>query len=568
MRCIVAMGLVLCLLSSVVSAGDITGYEAIADWSTLPTAKTGVTSHLASSYDRTGANEDWNWYEGYDRQLNTLADNNLPVTLLDVQGSGVLTRYWMPHATANDTRTLTITVDAGLPSEAVITTTTNPLFYGSDATPYTDLFEGSTVATVAGGQTLYEPIAFTTSLKVESINRTHLTSTQPDGPINGYSDRHYYQLNYTLYDGATRVEPFSPTLSPGDVRSNLRQQALSILDNVGENPAGLSTQATVHSTGGQSIAAGQGVSLVDLGAGSEGTIRRLNVKMDTPTKAGLENLRVRVRYDGEAAHAVDVPVGAFFGAASVDAPAYKSLPMGTDSADGFYCYLPMPYRDGVVVELYNAGTEAVSIDGGVVEYESGPVEATAGYLHAAFAESSPGSGKHEILNVTDEGHYVGNILTLKAPDRNGIHRRILEGDETLTVDGTNVLQGTGLEDAYSGGFYYNHVLDQNNDGDPVNPIADGGAFSGLLLMDTVDDLANGQPDIASGILQVSQYRWQIQDLVAFEESLNIEIENFGDQDAMFQSTAFYYAVPEPASVGFLMLGGLGLLRRRKLKPTA
>ncbi|NBB96433.1 MAG: hypothetical protein GVY16_11940 [Planctomycetes bacterium] len=174
-------------------AGDITGYEAIVNWSDLPRAKTGMTSHLASSYDRTGANEDWNWYEGYDRQLNTLADNNLPVTLLDVAGSGVLTRYWMPHATANDTRPLTITVDAGLPTEAVISTSTDPFLYGGDGSPYSDLFEGDLVATTAGGQTSYEPIGFTSSLKVETINRTHIV-----GQLNGWSDRHYYQLNYTL----------------------------------------------------------------------------------------------------------------------------------------------------------------------------------------------------------------------------------------------------------------------------------------------------------------------------------------------------------------------------------
>ncbi|NBB96432.1 MAG: DUF2961 domain-containing protein [Planctomycetes bacterium] len=326
--------------------------------------------------------------------------------------------------------------------------------------------------------------------------------------------------------------------------------------------------STTAVAAGQSIAAGAAVSLVDLASGNSGTIRRLNVKMDTPTNAGLENLRVRIRYDGETEHSVDVPVGAFFGAASADAPAYQSLPMGTDSDDGFYCYFPMPYRDGVTVELYNAGTEAVSIDGGTVEYEAGQVADDAGYFHAEYNEANPGSGNHEILAADGQGHYVGNILTLKAldGDTDGLYRSILEGDETVIVDGANVLQGTGLEDAYSGGFYYNHVLDQDNDGDPVNPITDGDAFSGLLLMDTVSDLGDGQPDITSGILQVSQYRWLVQDMAPFEDGIVIDIENYGGQDATYASTAFYYVVPEPATLAVMIGGGVGLLRRRKLRP--
>jgi hypothetical protein len=562
---VLGVGLVMLLGGVAAVPGQTTGYETLVNWGRLPRIRSASSAHLASSYDRDGGNLDWNWYPGYDRHLNDTADNDLPVTLLDVQGSGVLTRYWMPHATANDARQIIITVDAGLASQAVITTNSDELLYGGDSAPHPPLFENPMVPTVAGGQTSYEPIGFTASLKVESINRQHLTPSQPGGPINGYTDRHYYQLNYQLYHDGRTIQPYSHVLGPSDPRTHMRQQAASILNNRGQNPAGVSGSSTTLISGGSTIAPGSSVALASLANGNSGTIRRLNVQMDNPTDQALEDLRIRIRYDSAADYAVNVPVGAFFGAVAADAPAYQSLPMGSDSTDGFYCYLPMPYRDGVTVELYNAGSTTVDINGGTVEYESAPVSSDTAYLHAVYRESEPGNGRHQILEAAGRGHYIGNILTLEAAegDSNGLNRSILEGDETIVVDGVTVLQGTGMEDAYNGGFYYNHVLDQNNDQDPVNPRSDDGAFSGLLLMETIDDLASAEPDIQSGITQVSQYRWQLLDLVPFNEAISMEIENHGGQAGTYKSTAFYYMIPEPGSFGFFAACSVWLLRRRR-----
>jgi hypothetical protein len=520
------------------------GYETLVNWSNLPSAKTGMTSHMASSWDRTGGNNDWNWYPEYDRQLNELADNGLRVTLLDIQGAGLLTRYWMPHATANKTRDIWITIDG----QISFLLDTNAFFGGAYNADDPNLFKSPMIHTVAGGQMSYEPVAFATSLKVEAINRIHLTSTQVGGPINSYNDRHYYQLNYQLYSDGRLLIPYSGSLN--EQQSLARQQAVGVLNNLGGNPSGESLTSIIFQTTPQDIEAGTGVSLLNLGNGESGMIRRLHVKMNDPTDAGLENLRLRVRYDGQAENAVDVPVGAFFGKVGATAPAYRSLPMGTDSSDGYYCYFPMPYRNGIVVELYNAGSEAVTIDGGTIEYETGVVAGNRGYFHAVHHVSNPGGGKHELLDFSGSGHYVGNILTLKAleGDSNGLYRGILESDETIVADETHILQGTGLEDAYNGGFYYNHVLVQNNDGDPPYPESHAGPFSGLLWMSTVNDRPSGEPDIVSGILQVSQFRWMLQDLVPFENRVSVEIENHGSQGALFESTAFFYVIPEPEAI--------------------
>ncbi|NLW85317.1 MAG: DUF2961 domain-containing protein [Planctomycetes bacterium] len=536
-------------------ADEITGYETLINWASLPSAKTGMTSHMASSYDRSGANEDWNWYPGYDRQLNALTDNETTVTLLDVQGSGVLTRYWMPHATANGGRAVTITVDG----VAMVVTDTNTLLGGSYATDDTNLFKSPLVQTVAGGQMSYEPIGFSTSLKVEWTNLAH--TSQPG--MTSYTRRGYYQLNYQLHSNDS-VASYTGSLT--DQQSSARQQAAAVISNVGANPAGESLSSTKLNTAAQSIAAGQSISLASMGSGQSGVIRKLNLKMDDPSDAALANLRIRINYGAQSEFAVDVPIGAFFGAASSSAQQYKSLPMGTDSTDGYYCYFPIPYRDGVTVEIYNAGQEDFAIGGGIVEYEAGPVADDMGYFHAGYNVSNPGSATHNMLSVSGKGHYVGNILTIKAPesDADGLKSNILEGDERILVDGERVLHGTGLEDAYNGGFYYNHVLKQDDDGDPAYPATDVGAFGGLLLMDTLKDRESGEPDILSGILQASQCRWMLQDLVAFDTGLNVSIENYGGQSAIYESTSFYYLVPEPATIAtFLAAGFVSLCRRRR-----
>jgi len=538
------------LLCSAATA-DVNGYELLSDWNSLPTGKN-FSAGMASSYDRGGGNSDYSQYESpTGLQLNPVD----PAVVLDVTGAGVLTRFWMPHYTANRSFDLRVYVDGSLAIDSDSKTYLSGE-YGHAASPL--------VTTGAGGQVSYEPIGFSQSIRIETINR------QLPADNSWHGDRHYYQHNYMLMPAGASVTPYTSPLSTEVAQA--RSAAASVLGSVGENPAGTSATAMTLNTVGQSIGAGESVSLVDLASGS-GTIRRLNLKMDNPTDAGLQDLRVRIRYDGAAENAVDVPVGAFFGAASASAPVYKSLPMGTDSADGFYCYFPMPYRSGVQAELYNAGSEAVVIDGAAVEYESGAVAADAMYLHAAYNESDPGSGKHELLNVSGSGHYVGNILTLKAQDgdTNGLYRGILEGDDIITVNpgtaGEMVLYGTGLEDAYNGGYYYNHVavIDENGS---KKPVSDDSPFGGLLLMDTVSDYPEddptypGKPDITTGIVQVSQYRWMIADLVPFEDGILVEVENYGSQSALYQSTAFYYQVPEPASMLLLCIGGAVLLRRR------
>jgi hypothetical protein len=531
-----------------VASGQVTGFEGLAAWDNLALERTGVEARMISSYDREpadGTNRDYNYYEwpaGF-QDSNLQADASIPTVIAEeIVGPGILTRFWMPHAAADEGFTVKITIDGA----TVINTNSNAFLDGSylgeqygaggDKSPL--------VQTLVGGQVSYEPIAFQQSLKIESTNF---------GPGAWARTHHYYQYAYETLPAGTTVTPYDGSLTAAQTAD--RDTAIDMIGHLGSNPS--ASTGTVVAQGALVVPAGGATTLASL-TGS-GQVQRLNLKLPSgATDAQLDGLRLRVRYDGSPENAIDVPVSQFFGAGHGRTP-YKSLPLGTDGPDGFYSYWPMPFRDGMVVEVVNTTGDAISLESAAVEYRAGGVAASAGYLHAVWSEETTSSGQayHELLNIAGSGHYVGNLLYV---ERDGTSRTILEGDDTIIVDGVTYLLGTGLEDAYNGGYYYNHVLDQADDGDVADPESGIGPFSGLLHMDDAD--------FGDAFFRTDQYRWLIGDCVPFTDGIQVLMENYGKGgNVFFGSTAFYYATPEPTSLALVAAGGVALLAaRRRRRP--
>ncbi|MFN3167162.1 MAG: glycoside hydrolase family 172 protein [Phycisphaeraceae bacterium] len=493
------------------ASAQLTGYEPIADWQAIAWSKNTLGSSLFSSYDRAGGNADYNYYVSPTGYVDVVTDT----VSVQVNGPGVTRRFWMPHRTADAIYDLRVTVDG------VVVYDTNTDDYLAGDVGYVDT---ALTPTFIGGQTSYEPIAFQDSLLIETNNKF-------DGGALNTGNRHYYQWNvHTLPQGA-RVTPTTGTLNATQLAA--RNQAVQVLGSLGDNPAGSSPTSVFALTPGATINAGSALTLAS--PAGDGVMRSLNLFMPSATDAELDTLRLRVRYDGSATNAIDVPVSHFFGVGAGRAD-YQSMPLGVTDLGAFYSYWPMPYRDGAVVELYNPSGQAIAIDAASVEVDSAASPpAQAGYLHAVYHEETTAAGQrhHQILDTQGKGHYVGNLLWLELADD---RRNILEGDDIITVDGTTTLYGTGLEDAYSGGYYYNHVVPRSTDGDIPFPESGAGAFSGLLRID-FDTL--GDPNT-----RTDQYRWLITDPVAFETGIDVKIENFANQaNVQFGSTAFYYLVP-------------------------
>jgi hypothetical protein len=250
----------------------------------------------------------------------------------------------------------------------------------------------------------------------------------------------------------------------------------------------------------------------------------------------LGGLRLQVFYDGQQIPAIDVSIAHFFGAGRERA-VFRSIPLGTDSNDpndGFYCYWPMPFHQSALVQLYNTTDEPILVDLAKIEYEAKAIDRDMCYLNAVENTSIKQSSQiyHTLLSTTGRGHYVGDLLYVEQDFNNF---RMLEGDDVITVDGTRTQNGTGLEDTYNGGAYYNWVAQQSDEPEGVCPQSAIRPLNGILYVNKKDFLT-----------RADQYRWRIADCIPFSRSIKVNIECIDAQiGSRWTSVAFWYQLPFP-----------------------
>lgn len=507
---IVACGLALPAVSAV--AQESAGYTTYTDWLGWARRRPGARAALASSYDRGGQNADYNWYESPPGFINVPTT----VTVGTFAGPGVLVRAWMPHRTANQAFPIRLFFDGEATPR--IDTTSDVFFSGGFS-----YFSAPLTTTCAGGQVCYEPIPFAESLRIESVTQAL--------PLDGTwsSARHYYQFGAFLFPPGTAIASYTGTLSPDQQAA--RDSAGAILNQAGAHPAGEDPEPVRLDTSARVIGVGEASTLAALSG--PGIIRQLNVGMEGATDADLDGLRLRVTYDDESSAAIDAAVSHFFGAGRQRA-AYRSLPLGTDSADGFYSYWPMPFRRSVRVELQNPTTQPIAITSARVDYEPGRVSNDLCYLHASETTSVRGGtpADHVLVSAAGRGHYVGNLLYAEQP---AYSFYMLEADEIVRVDGTQVLHGTGTEDAYNGGYYYNWVKTVGGEPEGEYPQSAIRPLHGLLYAHREAGVEYSRAD---------QYRWALGDRMPFEQSLDVRMEfEYASVGAVWTSVAFWYQQP-------------------------
>ena len=117
---------------------------------------------------------------------------------------------------------------------------------------------------------------------------------------------------------------------------------------------------------------------------------------------------------------------------------------------------------------------------------------------------------------------AGNLVGISHSMRGPPARRYLEGDERVYVDGRLALHGTGTEDFYEGGWYFNH-----------------GTFSRPLTGNPVHRA--GGP-LCPGADCTGAYRLLIGDSIPFSASLRFGFEH-GNRNlvpAVYGTTAYWY----------------------------
>lgn len=267
------------------------------------------------------------------------------------------------------------------------------------------------------------------------------------------------------------------------------------------------------------IAAGDSAVLLELEG--PGVVRQLWITVASSDPHYLRRIALRMYWDGEKNPSVNVPLGDFFGN-GFEKVHYTALPMGVSSG-GFYSYLPLPFTS-------QARIVAVNETGRVVDafYFNANVELETDLprplttFHAQWNRDPRTTSPvpHLILSAKGEGHLAG--VSLNAESYTGDFG-FLEGDEIYTVDGEFRGQGTGTEDYFNGGWYF-------QDGPFAAP------YHGVVLMD---------PERG----RVAAYRWHLPDPVRFRDSIRVELEHGHANEAVadYASVAFWYQT-EPHAV--------------------
>jgi hypothetical protein len=260
------------------------------------------------------------------------------------------------------------------------------------------------------------------------------------------------------------------------------------------------------------IAPGASETLLDIAG--PGVIQRIWITVSSGDPHYLRRIALEMYWDDEAEPSVSVPLGDFFGN-GFDKRHYASLPMGVSSG-GFYCYIPMPFaRHARIVVVNGTGIE---ID--AFYYQIGLVQVDRMARNVPTFHSQWNRDKrtdtdepHEVIAAHGRGRFIGLSLNAESYRDNLV---FLEGDEVFYVDGEFRGQGTGTEDYFNGGWYF-------QDGEFAAP------FHGVVVK-----------DVELG--RIAAYRWHMPDPIAFEDSIRIELEHGHDnvEVADYATVAYWY----------------------------
>ena len=290
------------------------------------------------------------------------------------------------------------------------------------------------------------------------------------------------------------------------------------LDALFAPPAGRFLHVSSYDTTGgnaDGLVIGPGDSAVLLDLAGAGVVRRLWVTVASGDPHYLRRIALKMYWDGETSPSVAAPLGDFFGDGFTK-PNYRSIPLGISSG-GFFCYFPMPFHSHARIVVENGTGRVVdafyyNID--LVQLDRLAADATT--FHAWWHREPRTSDRralHLIVAARGRGQYVGTVFEAESP---GSGYAFLEGDEVFHVDGAFRGQGTGTEDYFNSGWYFDR-----------GPFA--GPFHGLIEKD--DSLG-----------RIVAYRWHIPDPIPFHDSVRVEIEHGTENSevADYATVAYWY----------------------------
>lgn len=422
--------------------------------------------------------------------------------IFEEAGAGAITRIWMTMGAG-----VSEPLDPAVRLRLYVDGSDEPLF----DLPLPDLFNGSTPPFLpplvgdrmvsSGGNYSYVPIPYRAGCKITLVG--------------AHEARIWYQLT------------FHRLAEAGDVVSFTGQEDLSawaaLLAAPGQDPYRLLGQDAPPSPS----AAGQ----VWLKPGSTASLGSfagpdslISLRLGSPETA-WPKVTLRLTFDGEVR--VDLPLSDFFAVGRGGLTSTRSLLLGVTEDGTLYCYFPMPYRQSAEVSLTLPSWAAAGVFVSYALRRSGtaPTASSALFGAALHVDSETPIGTDiPLLDLPGEGKWVGLFAELGSVET--LSRGYLEGDERVFLDASPhpALYGTGTEDIFNGGFYF-----------------DRSSFRLALHGSPYHLTANGEDTTAA-------YRLMLSDGVRFRDGLRVGLEGGPTQDLSLRvrTVAYYYQRPTPS----------------------
>jgi hypothetical protein len=368
-------------------------------------------TQIINSHDRTGANEDYNHFQGKTQDGQYI--------LADLKGPGVVTRFWFTGI--NPDKKIRLYFDDE--NKPRFEFSWNELRTGMPP------FDRAPVS-------IDEQNCWYSFLPVPFAKRLLIT-TEDAGYQYGRAPKMYYQINWHPVPDGQTVESLSPSI-PSEVL-NHASATWETFD------FGLIPQSEEEID----LAAGQ-TAEVWSGPGPA-TIHAFSMTSPMNDPDVLRNVLLKIYWDGSPDPSVAVPLGDFFGSVWQRWRA-ESMYFGS-AGDTFFCRFPMPFEKSARIVLENQSAQQLSLGFGI--HTGKRIEG--GYFHADWRRSGAGEvGRpHTVVKTAGQGRYVGCILSVVSMDRSFW---VLESDESMYVDAEKTWQGTGLEDYFNSGWYYGNVF--------------------------------------------------------------------------------------------------------------
>lgn len=443
---------------------ETVSYEKLLNRLTDPAQMSGLAAlgaRIVTSYDRSGGNDDFGHF------LRAGPDGWM--VLADLKGPGYISRFWFTGS-KDGSKKIRLYFD-GEKSPSIETTLDE---WCGKKEPLTLPLAG------------YEPYCWYSWLPVPFKKRLIIME---QAPVR--DEKLFYQIAYNALPAGQTVESFKLPLSSGAVAA------------IGEVKARWNARTPAKpGLGKQNRLELQGPGLIQE---IQFTPDWSGFSSPAAVEKALQEMIVRIYWDGSAAPSVEAPLGALCGS-MWSRMRYQSLYFGMTN-ETLSLRFPMPFRSSAVVEVKSPVPVTIAAI-------TGQAQPSHGYLHSGWKKSTAQDvGRpHTILQTSGSGKYVGCILGVRSLDQSWW---VLEGDELIAVDGetTPGWKGTGLEDYFNGGWYYGNALAA-----PLNGVVFKAPF------------------------RIVQYRIHQADPVAFTNSFHMIFERGPNHAsrAAFESISFYY----------------------------